>query len=178
MTDPANPALAYSKALARRAELDPMTGLFNHVAFEGHVCEALARGASGGTFFMIDLDDFKLVNDTLGHPEGDRVIVEFADVLSDVFARDAYVGRMGGDEFACTMPPTRRSMPASATARDASAGREREHAAPGPHTRSRAPGPARKNGFAFRGRSPRIPSMVIANDIFSLPAVVSAGRWL
>ena len=49
---------------------------------------------------MIDLDDFKLVNDTLGHPEGDRVIVAFADVLSDVFAQDAYVGRMGGDEFA------------------------------------------------------------------------------
>ena len=100
VTEQANAALAYSKALERRAELDPMTGLFNHVAFEGHVCEALARGASGGTFFMIDLDDFKLVNDTLGHPEGDRVIVEFADVLSDVFAQDAYVGRMGGDEFA------------------------------------------------------------------------------
>ena len=68
VTEQANAALAYSKALERRAELDPMTGLFNHVAFEGHVCEALARGASGGTFFMIDLDDFKLVNDTLGHP--------------------------------------------------------------------------------------------------------------
>ncbi len=40
------------------------------------------------------------MNDTLGHPEGDRVIVEFADVLCDVFAGDALVGRMGGDEFA------------------------------------------------------------------------------
>lgn len=100
VTEQANAALAYSKTLERRAELDPMTGLFNHVAFEGHVSEALARGSADSTFFMIDLDNFKMVNDTLGHPEGDRVIVAFADVLSDVFSRDAYVGRMGGDEFA------------------------------------------------------------------------------
>ena len=117
VTEQANAALAYSKALERRAELDPMTGLFNHVAFEGHVCEALARGASGGTFFMIDLDDFKLVNDTLGHPEGDRVIVEFADVLSDVFAWDAYVGRMGGDEFAAFVECPLSAAQAEAKAR-------------------------------------------------------------
>ena len=100
VTEQANAALAYSKELERRAELDSMTGLLNHVAFEGHVSEALARGSAGSTFFMIDLDDFKLVNDSLGHPEGDHVIVEFADMLSDVFAQDMYVGRMGGDEFA------------------------------------------------------------------------------
>ena len=45
--------------------MDSMTGLFNHVAFEGYVSEALARGSADSTFFMIDLDDFKLVNDTL-----------------------------------------------------------------------------------------------------------------
>lgn len=99
-TEQANAALAYSKALERRTELDSMTNLFNHRAFESHVTEALLRGCVGNTFFMIDLDNFKQVNDILGHPEGDRVIVEFSDVLSAVFSRDACVGRMGGDEFA------------------------------------------------------------------------------
>ena len=99
-TEQANAALEYSKALERRADLDSMTELLNHAAFEKHVAAALSRGSSGSAFFMIDLDNFKQVNDTLGHPEGDRVIVEFADTLERVFARDALVGRMGGDEFA------------------------------------------------------------------------------
>ena len=99
-TEQANAALEYSKALERRAELDSMTELLNHAAFEKHVAAALIEGAEDNTFFMIDLDNFKTVNDTLGHPEGDRVIDEFADVLEQVFPRDALVGRMGGDEFA------------------------------------------------------------------------------
>ena len=85
--------------MERRAELDSMTELLNHAAFEKYVAAALVEGGEGSAFFMIDLDDFKQVNDTLGHPEGDRIIMEFADVLRDVFAGDALVGRMGGDEF-------------------------------------------------------------------------------
>lgn len=100
LTEQANAALEYSKALERRAELDSMTELLNHAAFEKHVSERLAQDSAGSVFFMIDLDDFKLVNDTLGHPAGDKVIVDFADMLSDVFSRDALIGRMGGDEFA------------------------------------------------------------------------------
>lgn len=99
VTEQANAALAYSKSLERRAELDSMTELLNRIAFENHVSETLARDGGGGVFFMIDLDDFKQVNDTLGHPEGDRIIMESADVLRVVFAGDALVGRMGGDEF-------------------------------------------------------------------------------
>lgn len=99
-TEQANAALEYSKALERRAELDSMTELLNHAAFEKHVSAELVRGAVDSVFFMIDLDDFKMVNDTLGHPEGDRVIEEFSDLLRRVFACDALMGRMGGDEFA------------------------------------------------------------------------------
>lgn len=99
-TEQANAALEYSKAMERRAELDSMTELLNHAAFEKYVAAALVEGGEGSAFFMIDLDNFKTVNDTLGHPEGDRVIQEFADVLLRVFPRDALVGRMGGDEFA------------------------------------------------------------------------------
>ena len=100
VTEQVNAALAYTKTLERRAELDSVTSLLNRGAFEKHVSAAMARSDVGGVFFMIDLDDFKQVNDTLGHPEGDRVIVEFADVLGKVFACDALIGRMGGDEFA------------------------------------------------------------------------------
>lgn len=99
-TEQANAALEYSKAMERRAELDSMTELLNHAAFEKYVAAALVEGGEGSAFFMIDLDNFKTVNDALGHPEGDRVIQEFADVLLRVFPRDALVGRMGGDEFA------------------------------------------------------------------------------
>lgn len=100
VTEQANAALKYSKALERRAELDSMTELLNHAAFEKYVASELIDGGAGSAFFMIDLDYFKTVNDTLGHPEGDRVIREFADVLGQVFARDALLGRLGGDEFA------------------------------------------------------------------------------
>lgn len=99
-TEQANAALEYSKTMERRAELDSMTELLNHAAFEKHVAAALAEGGEGSVFFMIDLDNFKMVNDTLGHPEGDRIIEEFADVLQRAFPRDVLIGRMGGDEFA------------------------------------------------------------------------------
>ena len=58
------------------------------------------RGVPDAVLFMIDLDNFKSVNDTLGHLAGDRVIMDFADELRSVFLRDAVIGRMGGDEFA------------------------------------------------------------------------------
>ena len=99
-SEQANAAIEYSKVLERRAELDLMTELLNHVAFEKYVTSSIVEKGAGGAFFMIDLDNFKLVNDTLGHPEGDKVIIEFAELLSEIFAGNAYVGRMGGDEFA------------------------------------------------------------------------------
>ena len=86
-TEQANAALEHSKAMERRAELDSMTELLNHAAFEKHVAAALIEGAEDSAFFMIDLDNFKTVNDTLGHPEGDRVIEEFAGVLEQEIGR-------------------------------------------------------------------------------------------
>ena len=49
---------------------------------------------------MVDLDNFKNVNDTLGHIYGDKAICDTANVLSDIFKTNALVGRLGGDEFA------------------------------------------------------------------------------
>ncbi|MBQ9458834.1 MAG: diguanylate cyclase [Oscillospiraceae bacterium] len=79
-------------------ETDPMTGLLNKVATEQKLADLCTR--SSGTLLMIDLDNFKLVNDLHGHGMGDRVIIRFADILRGVIrSSDDVVGRVGGDEF-------------------------------------------------------------------------------
>ena len=79
------------------AETDPMTGLLNKVSTEKTVSALCARAS--GTIMMVDLDDFKLVNDLHGHDAGDRVIILFADILRGVIRSGDIVGRVGGDEF-------------------------------------------------------------------------------
>ena len=83
----------------RLSEKDLMTGLYNRGSFEYYVKKRLESG-EGGTFYMIDLDDFKAVNDTYGHVAGDRVIIDMADILRRIFPGGAVIGRLGGDEFA------------------------------------------------------------------------------
>lgn len=83
----------------RLSEKDLMTGLYNRGSFEYYVKKRLESG-NGGTFYMIDLDDFKAVNDTYGHVAGDRVIIDMAGILRRIFTGGAVIGRLGGDEFA------------------------------------------------------------------------------
>ncbi|MCH1983528.1 diguanylate cyclase [Ruminococcus sp. OA3] len=94
----ANEAIQRSKTLEQRVELDHMTGLYNRVYLEHHVKLRLEKET--GYFFSIDLDNFKSVNDSMGHLTGDKVIREFAQLLRRVFGTSAVFGRMGGDEFA------------------------------------------------------------------------------
>ncbi len=94
----AEEAMRKTAALERRAETDGLTELYNRVAAERYIAEAMA--AEPGVFYMLDLDCFKAVNDTLGHPKGDWVIQRFAQLLQDVFGPGAILCRMGGDEFA------------------------------------------------------------------------------
>nr|WP_162990653.1 diguanylate cyclase [Maliibacterium massiliense] len=94
----AEQVLAENRRLARRLELDALTELYNRIYSERHMQQAMR--AKCGVFYMIDLDDFKRVNDTLGHITGDDVIRDFARLLRDVFPDTAIIGRMGGDEFA------------------------------------------------------------------------------
>ena len=68
------------------------------IYMEYHVQQRL--GTETGYFFSIDLDDFKSVNDSMGHLAGDEVIREFGKLLQRIFGASALVGRMGGDEFA------------------------------------------------------------------------------
>jgi len=93
--------------LRSRAARDPLTGLLNHRAFYERLTGELERLGDGGrtlTVVVIDLDNFKLVNDSLGHTEGDRTLRAAADALRSVCRRADAAGRLGGDEFALLLP--------------------------------------------------------------------------
>lgn len=82
-------------------KLDPLTSLLNKTAVEYRAEEYLRRMEQTGglTLFMMDLDDFKSVNDRYGHPCGDHVLMETAERLRTVFSEALGLGRIGGDEF-------------------------------------------------------------------------------
>lgn len=87
-------------------QTDPLTGLYNRRHFEQQVRLALGE-RQAGAFYMIDLDHFKHINDTLGHPKGDLVLIAFAQILRGGFAPQDILGRTGGDEFAVFQPGAR-----------------------------------------------------------------------
>ncbi|MGD9736176.1 MAG: diguanylate cyclase [Solirubrobacterales bacterium] len=100
--------------LEREAGEDALTGLKNRRRFEEEVRAAMARrrrDSGTGALLMIDLDHFKEVNDTHGHPAGDRLIEEVAQVLRRRSRAGDIVARLGGDEFAVVLP---RSTPVEA----------------------------------------------------------------
>jgi diguanylate cyclase (GGDEF)-like protein len=93
--------------LRLQAGQDPLTGLKNRRRFEEDMRVEMARSrrdGSQGALLMLDLDNFKQVNDTLGHPVGDRVIADIADVLQARMRQTDVVARLGGDEFAIVLP--------------------------------------------------------------------------
>lgn len=93
--------------LQRQASHDPLTGLKNRRRFSEDLGAELSRSrrhASEGAVMMLDIDNFKRVNDTLGHPTGDRVIAEIAAVLASRMRDTDVVGRLGGDEFGVVLP--------------------------------------------------------------------------
>jgi diguanylate cyclase (GGDEF)-like protein len=81
---------------------DPLTGLANRALFADRVSHALSRTRLPHPVIVLlaDLDDFKSVNDTLGHPAGDALLVAVADRLRSVVRPEDTVARLGGDEFA------------------------------------------------------------------------------
>ncbi|HSR95148.1 MAG TPA: diguanylate cyclase [Solirubrobacterales bacterium] len=93
--------------LTLQAGQDPLTGLKNRRRFEEDVRTEIARSrrdGSEGALLMLDLDNFKQVNDTLGHPVGDRVIAGIGGVLRARMRQTDVVARLGGDEFAIVLP--------------------------------------------------------------------------
>jgi len=94
-------------ALQHAADHDYLTGLANRRRFEQDVERALAQSDRTGepiAWVLIDLDDFKDVNDTMGHHCGDSVLAWFADMMLSTIRRYSTIARLGGDEFAVLLP--------------------------------------------------------------------------
>ena len=88
---------------------DPLSGLFNR----RYIFDYLNTAVSGShpdkmtlSVILIDIDDFKKINDNYGHPMGDDVIRKIAEVGRDIFRQDDIFGRIGGEEFLCILPRT------------------------------------------------------------------------
>ncbi|MDH0746702.1 PleD family two-component system response regulator [Pseudomonas sp. GD03842] len=100
---------ARARNLKARMVRDSLTGLYNHT----HILQLLEdcsfrarRECKPLSFAMLDIDHFKKVNDTHGHPMGDRVIKSLALFLKQRLRKTDYIGRYGGEEFAVVMPDT------------------------------------------------------------------------
>ena len=92
--------------LERLSATDPVTGLGNRLAFDRRMQELLAApGSPLVSLLLLDLDRFKLVNDSLGHQIGDRLLSEVARRLRAVVPEGSVCARMGGDEFVVVPPP-------------------------------------------------------------------------
>jgi diguanylate cyclase (GGDEF)-like protein len=92
--------------IAHLALHDTLTGLPNRTYFYDRMQEYLARARHGEPFavFMLDLDDFKSINDTMGHPAGDQLLRALSDRLRVIVSDGGMAARFGGDEFAVVLP--------------------------------------------------------------------------
>ncbi|MEE8873958.1 GGDEF domain-containing protein [Pseudomonas helleri] len=89
------------KQIARLAARDPLTALYNRRALEMRA-PPLLNGVSAerpGALLLIDIDNFKLINDLFGHTAGDRLLISLSEMIRAVLPKDALAARLGGDEF-------------------------------------------------------------------------------
>lgn len=87
------------KLAAGESDKDSLTGLVNRSGFEKYIGAFMEGQNRKGVIIMMDVDNFKTINDTMGHPEGDRVLQMVASCLKKEFREDDMVVRLGGDEF-------------------------------------------------------------------------------
>jgi diguanylate cyclase (GGDEF)-like protein len=99
--------VAEHRSLQRRATTDALTHLSNRAEFERRATDTLTRlGREGGgaCLLLVDLDRFKVLNDTIGHEAGDRALVAAGERLRHAVRQTDLVGRWGGDEFVVLLP--------------------------------------------------------------------------
>jgi diguanylate cyclase (GGDEF)-like protein len=92
--------------LVRQAAIDPLTGLVTRRVLDEAAQSAMSGAASeaGTSLILVDVDKFKSINDGYGHPAGDRVLVQLAELLVASASANEVVSRMGGDEIAILLP--------------------------------------------------------------------------
>ncbi len=85
----------------RAANHDPLTGIFNRAAFEQAVADFVRSRTETpcGILILLDVDNFKMINDQMGHLKGDEALRVVSHVLLTVFGKESIIGRLGGDEF-------------------------------------------------------------------------------
>ncbi len=101
----------YNERLEALSTHDPLTDLYNRRKFEDFLHHEIIRSARHQRSFsliMVDLDNFKYINDTFGHPIGDLVLKELALLLGEGLRKGDVLARLGGDEFAILLPETGR----------------------------------------------------------------------
>lgn len=90
-----------NEKLLFKAQRDSLTSLYNKGTVQNMIEEYMksAKKGDSGALFVVDLDNFKAVNDNLGHLAGDFVLTDISSMFSEIFKEDSIVGRIGGDEF-------------------------------------------------------------------------------
>ncbi|MDU7028990.1 diguanylate cyclase domain-containing protein [Robinsoniella peoriensis] len=87
--------------LSELAERDSLTGALNRISFEQKIEKYLSGHETDmSAFLMLDIDNFKQINDFLGHTKGDEILCRITKLLKETFGEGSFVARMGGDEFA------------------------------------------------------------------------------
>ena len=105
---------ANERKLKRHADTDPLTGLFNRRAFS-EICNDFRGETQSVVYLLVDVDNFKSINDTYGHSAGDDVLKIISRELTEAFRTSDFVARIGGDEFAVLL--TEFSSDANVTVR-------------------------------------------------------------
>ena len=88
------------KAIKKAADTDALTGIYNRIGAQRLIVEYLHKSNNEmSAFIIIDLDNFKKINDSLGHLQGDEVLKQVANILKENFRKTDIIARLGGDEF-------------------------------------------------------------------------------
>ena len=161
------------RELEREASQDSLTGLGNRRRFEEDLAAAMARSRRDGTtgaLLILDLDNFKRINDSQGHPAGDRLIKAVAETLRHRTRAGDSLARLGGDEFAVILP--RCGQEEARSAGEAIAAEIRKH-----DSEDEIGGPTVSIGITIFGDDPRTsPATVVSQADTAMYAAKDEGR--